>query len=129
MKKVIWTIAITLLLVLFSVLVSGCVPATRTTVFQHLPPKSVDAPIKIFRFKFPQCDFEEVGIINSRQRNKFISMDEVMDSLLNEARRIGGDAIIRLNETNPIHNVTEYGLDRDPVLSGTVIKFIDQNCI
>lgn len=109
--------------------ISGCTPAIRSTAFVQLLPKSKDAPIKIFRYKTPRCDFEEVGIVNSRQRNKFISMSEVMSSLLTEARKLGGDAIMGLNETNPIHNVSsEYGVDRDPVLSGTVIKFTDENC-
>ena len=110
-------------------LLAGCSPAVRTTTFQKLSPKPIDAPIKIFRLKTPQCNFEEIGIVNSRQRNKLISMDEVMNSLLVEARKMGGDAIIGLNETNPIHNVSsQYGIDRDPVLSGTVIKFTDPNC-
>ncbi len=119
-----------ILLTLILTLVSGCSPDIRTTVFQHNPSKHVNAPIKIFRFKSPQCNFEEVGIVNSRQRNKLISMNEVMESLRIEARRLGGDAIIGLNETNPIHNIdTQYGtLDRDPVLSGTIIKFTDATC-
>lgn len=51
-----------------------------------------------------------------------------MKSLIDEARKLGGDAIIGLNETNPVHNVSEYGIDRDPVLSGTVIRFINKDC-
>ena len=86
-------------------------------------------PFPHFHFKAPQCEFEEVGIVNSRQRNKLISMEEVMGSLLAEARKMGGDAIDGLNETNPIHNVSaEYGVDRDPVLSGTVIRFANSSC-
>jgi hypothetical protein len=120
------------IIIILSLLISlttGCTPAVRTTVFQNFPPKEENAHIKIFSFKSPQCNFEEIGIVNSRQRNKFISMNEVMKSLLVEARRMGGDAIIGLNETNPIHNVSsQYGVDRDPVLSGTVIKFTDPAC-
>ncbi len=119
---------IKIVVVVFILLLVGCSPAVRTTTFQQLPPKPVDAPIKIFRIKTPRCNFEEIGIVNSRQRNTFISMDEVMNSLIVEARNMGGDAIIGLNETNPIHNVNEYGIDRDPVLSGTVIKSTDPNC-
>jgi len=119
---------IKIFVLVFVFLLAGCSPTVRTTTFQQLPPKPVDAPIKIFRFKTPHCDFEEIGIVHSRQRNKFISMDDVMNSLIVEARKMGGDAIIGLNETNPIHSVSEYGIDRDPVLSGTVIKFTDHNC-
>lgn len=120
------TIAI-LIVVLF--IVSGCSPAVRTTKFQHYPAKPAETNIKIYRHKAPQCEFEEIGIVSSRQRNKMISMAEVMASLLSETRRLGGDAIVGLNETNPIHNVSnEYGVDRDPVLSGTVIRFVNQGC-
>ncbi len=115
--------------IIFLIFVNSCAPAIRTTAFQHLPPKAENAPIKIYRLKMPQCNFEEVGIVNSRQRNKLIPMSEVMNALFVEARKLGGDAIIGLNETNPIHNVSsQYGIDRDPVLSGTVIKFTDKNC-
>ncbi len=120
---------IKIFVIVFVFLLTGCSPAVRTTTFQKLPPKRVDAPIKIFRFKTPQCNFEEIGIVHSRQRNKFISMGDVMNSLIVEARKMGGDAIIGFNETNPIHNVSsQYGIDRDPVLSGTVIRFTDPNC-
>ncbi len=112
-----------------AILVSGCTAAVRSTSFHSYSPKPVDHPIKVYRLKSPQCEFEEVGIVNSRQRNKLISMEEVMGSLLAEARRMGGDAVVGLNETNPIHNVSaEHGIDRDPVLSGTVIRFTDSSC-
>ncbi|MDI6789815.1 MAG: hypothetical protein QME44_03895 [Thermodesulfobacteriota bacterium] len=120
---------VTIFLMLSVFALTCCAPAIRTTTFQKLSPKPADAPIKVYRFKTPQCDFVEIGIINSRQRNKFISMDEVMNSLIVEARKMGGDAIIGLNETNPIYDVDQYGIDRDPVLSGTVIRFTDPNCM
>ena len=119
----------TAILIALLVLVTGCAPDVRTTAFQKIPPKHENAPIKIFSFKLPQCIFEEIGFVNVRQPNKFISMDEVMRSLLVEVRRLGGDAVIGLNETNPIHSVRGgRRIDRDPVLSGTVIKFTDPYC-
>jgi len=117
------------ILIIMSLLVMiSCAPAIRTTVFQSYSPKPHDYPIKIYRHKMPTCEFEELGLVNSMQRNRFISMDEVMNSLLSEARRIGGDAIIGLNETNLIHKVTKYGVKRYPVLSGTVIRFTNEEC-
>lgn len=119
-------LVIVILLVTF---ITGCSAAVRSTSFQSYAPNPENHPIKAYRLKMPQCEFEEIGIVNSRQRNKLISMNEVMESLLSEARRMGGDAIVGLNESNPIHNISaEYGVDRDPVLSGTVIKFTDQSC-
>ena len=112
-----------------AIILPGCTAAVRSTAFQSYSPKPVNHPIKIYRLKAPQCEFIEVGIVNSRQRNKLISMQEVMESLLAEARRMGGDAIAGLNETNLVHNVsTQYGIDRDPALSGTVIRFTDSSC-
>ena len=107
---------------------AACAPATRTTIFQSYSPKPVGSAIKIYGAKSPICDFEELGIVSSRQRNKFISMEDVVESLRVEARSLGGDAILGLTETNPINNVTEYGVDRDPVLAGTVIRFSNPDC-
>ena len=86
-----------------AIAIIACVPATRSTVFQSYDPKPTGSPIKIFGVKSPTCNLEELGIVNSRQRNKFISMDEVIESLKVEARRMGGDAIMGLTESNPIH--------------------------
>jgi uncharacterized protein YbjQ (UPF0145 family) len=54
-------------------------------------------------------------------------MDAVLESLKKEAREMGGDAIIGLTEANEAQGfVGDTGiLDRDPVLSGTVIRFLD----
>lgn len=115
--------------VFLAIAINACAPATRTTVFQSYDPKPVGSPIKIFRVKSPNCDFEELGIVNSRQRNKFIPMQEVLESLKVEARSIGGDAILNLTESNPVHSVAEDGsIDRDPVLTGTVIRFTNLDC-
>lgn len=116
------------LFLIFIFILSSCSPAIRTTVFKSYEAKPDSAEIKIYRYKMPVCDYEEIGIVNSRQRNKLISMEAVLESLIAEARKIVGDAIIGLEETNPIHNVGDYGIDRDPVLSGTIIRFIDKNC-
>ncbi len=109
--------------IIFVFLLTGCSPSVRTITFQKLPPKPDDIQIALFRFKRPQCNFEEIGIVHSCKRNKFISMDDVINSLIVEARKMGGDAIIGLNET-----VGQWGIFRDPILSGTVINFTDPNC-
>jgi len=116
-------------MIVFVFWLTGCSPSVRTITFQKLPPKSDDTQIKIFRVKMPQCNFEEIGIVHSCKRNRFISMEAVVNSLRVEARKMGGDALIDLNETNRIHQINKYGkIIRDPVLSGTVIKFTDPNC-
>jgi hypothetical protein len=103
----------------------GCTAATRATSFAEHPPRPPGHEIVIYRTAVPERPFEEIGIVSSRQRNKFISMQAVLESLKEEARRMGGDAIIGLTESNEAQGfVGDTGmLDRDPVLSGTVIRF------
>jgi hypothetical protein len=60
-------------------------------------------------------------------------MDAVMEALKDQDRQMGGDAIIGLAEEDQTRGGVVSGsgmiiLDRDPVLSGTVIKFISQDC-
>jgi SepF-like predicted cell division protein (DUF552 family) len=59
-------------------------------------------------------------------------MDAVAESLRDKARELGGDAVIRLSEQDQIQGavISSRGvkLDRDPVLSGTVIRFTRADC-
>jgi hypothetical protein len=60
-------------------------------------------------------------------------MEEVIESLKQRAREMGGDAVIGLAELNETRGGMILGddaiiLDRDPVLSGTVIRYIDPGC-
>jgi len=96
---------------------------TRFATYPSQPPNH---EIKIYRTTLPDRQYEEIGIVSSRQRNKFISMEEVLESLKKAARQMGGDAIIGLTENNEAQGIIgDTGiLDRDPVLSGTVIRFL-----
>lgn len=113
-------------ILLLLVTICGCTPATRATRFSTYPPQSPGHEIKIYRTTLPDQPYEEIGLVSSRQRNKFISMEAVLESLKEEARKMGGDAIIGLTENNETQGfVGDTGiLDRDPVLSGTVIRFL-----
>ena len=107
--------------------VCGCTAATRVTRFGTYPTRPPAHQIRIYMTTLPDRPYEEIGIVSSRQRNKFISMEAVMESLKKEAREMGGDAIIGFTEVNEAQGfVGDTGiLDRDPVLSGTVIRFLD----
>lgn len=117
-----------LFIVMLLVAVWGCAPELRVTRFNTYPPRPPGHEIKIYRTTLPDRPYEEIGLVRSRQRNKFISMEEVLESLKKAAREMGGDAIIGLAETNEAQGfVGNTGiLDRDPVLSGTVIRFLDE---
>ena len=106
-------------------LVSSCGPATRATCFAEYPPRPKDHEIWVFGSTVPEMPYDEIGIVSSRQRNKLISMDRVLQSLKEKARQMGGDAIIGLSEANEAQGFvgTTGMLDRDPVLTGTVIRF------
>ena len=112
------------LALMMSVLI-GCAAATRSTRFSQFPPRSLDHEIRIYRTTLPDRPFVEVGTVSARQRNKLIPMGSVLESLKVEARKMGGDAIIGFSEVNEAQGfVGNTGqLDRDPVLSGTVVRF------
>ncbi|MGR3915128.1 MAG: hypothetical protein OD918_11580 [Gammaproteobacteria bacterium] len=107
---------------------AACAPATNTTILHHHPPTAPDSPMPIFRLNQPQCDFQEIGIVKSRRPSKFTPMETVTNALRDEARKIGGDALVGVYESNVIHNPSAFFLNRDQVLSGVVIKFTDPDC-
>lgn len=117
---------------LLSVVLASCSPAVRATSFVRLPPQAPDHPIRIYRSMKPECPVEEIGLVSSRQRNKLISMDAVLEALRKRAREMGGDAVVDLAETNEAQGAVATGrsvaVDRDPVLSGTVVRFTDPDC-
>ena len=108
-------------------MVFGCTPATRATRFATYPPRPPGHEVRIYKTTLPNRRYEEIGLVSSRQRNKLISMESVLKALKNEARQMGGDAIIGLTEVNETQGFAgDTGrLDRDPVLSGTVVRFLD----
>lgn len=112
----------------------GCTPATRVVRLSptEYDPRPEHYPIRLYRESLPECPYEEIGIVTSRQRHKLISMDTVAESLREKARELGGDAVIRLSEQDQIQGAvvssSEVKLDRDPVLSGTVIRFTRPDC-
>ena len=115
-----------LVLLIGVIILCGCTAATRVTRFATYSPRPVGHEIRIYRSTLPDRPYEEIGIVSARQRNKFISMEQVLNSLREEARKMGGDAIIELREANEVRGfISDTGLlDRDPVLSGTVIRFL-----
>jgi hypothetical protein len=112
----------------------ACTPATRVVRLSptEYAPRSEDYPIRFYRESLPECPYEEIGMVVSRQRHILISMDAVAESLRDKARELGGDAVIRLSEQDQIQGavISSRGvkLDRDPVLSGTVIRFTRADC-
>jgi hypothetical protein len=105
---------------------SSCMPALRVTRFTQYPAKPPNHEIKIYRTTLPDRRFEEIGIVSSRQINRFIEMEQVLESMREAAREMGGDAIIGLTEVNEAQGFVRGDIERDPVLSGTVIRFLKE---
>ena len=112
----------------------GCVPAVNTVYLapERYPARPADHPIVLYSNKAPECPYEEIGIVTSRQRNKFISMQEVTESLRQEARKMGGDAVIGLTlseqHMGAVVTGSSIAVDHDPVLKGTVIRWTKKDC-
>jgi hypothetical protein len=80
----------------------------------------------------PRCPFEEIGTVRSRKPGFWVSMEDVAESVRDVARELGGDAIIGVTNATQLNGGTVIGstvtIDTDPVLSGTVIRFKDDEC-
>ncbi len=115
------------------VLVS-CSPAVNRVYLtqEKLPSKPDDFPIKLYSDQVPKCPYQEIGVVTSRQRNRFVSMEEVTEALRSEARRMGGDALVKVTLGDKTMGVSKVGnafiADHDPVLQGTVIKWVQDDC-
>ena len=102
---------------LMALVAVGCSPTTDRV--QLLPtardPTPAAIPIQLFSVVLPRCPFAEVGLVTSRPRD-FTSGAMVLEGLRNEARRLGGDAVIHVRFVG------------ERVLSGTVIQFTTPDC-
>jgi len=95
----------------------GCV---STTVARLSPVKyesrSTDAPIALYSSQLPACAFTELAIVRSRRETWMASTDAAVDALRNKARKLGGDAVVRL------------AFSDDGEVTGTVIRFERDEC-
>lgn len=84
--------------VLFSLgyvmLLTGCSPGVRSARFEDFAPKPSDHAIRLYSESRPECTFREIGMVRITKRTIFVSIDEVTAALREEARRMGGDAVI-----------------------------------
>jgi uncharacterized Fe-S cluster-containing radical SAM superfamily protein len=80
----------------------------------------------------PRCPFEELATVRSRKPAFWVSMEDVAESLRQVAREMGGDAVVAVAGGSELSGGTVIGgtvsIDNDPILSGTVIRFKDDDC-
>lgn len=85
------------ILVLASVL-AGCSPAIQSATFQEFEPRPTNHEIRLYGESVPQCEYVEVGTLQVTKRNAFVSIEEVTQAMQDEARKMGGEAVIGVRQ-------------------------------
>ena len=84
------------LAVVATVTLLGCGLKIRTTPLSGpYPPRPADAEVLVWSVAIPECPFEEVGLLTVREGYN-ASGPAVLVGMKQEARRMGGDALIGL---------------------------------
>lgn len=115
-------------------MLAACVPSVDTVQLSPVryPPRPDDFRIRMYSTQRPRCPFEEIGTVRSRKPGFWVSMEDVAESVRDVARELGGDAIIGVTNATQLNGGTVIGstvsIDTDPVLSGTVIRFKEDDC-
>lgn len=112
---------------------AGCSPVVRSATFLEVPPRAPDEPVRLYGETRPDCSYEEVGTVQVTKRNVFVSMEEVTEALRDQARAMGGDAVIGVTQLGGESATGTAGGDVvavgvKPALSGTVIRFTQEDC-
>jgi hypothetical protein len=119
---------------LFVPTLTACAPRVDTVRLSPVPypARPHDFRIRMYSTGRPRCPFEEVGTVRSKKPGFWVSMEDVAESVRQAARELGGDAIIGVTNAEQISGGTVIGptvtVDTEPVLSGTVIRFRDDDC-
>jgi hypothetical protein len=108
----------------------GCGATTQSAQFVKAAPLPADRPMKYFSTKLPSCDYEELGIVQGEPQTGFTKMQAVLDKMSAEARRMGGDAIIKLRSASSLTSTEDGGvnLDTSIALTGIVVRFKVADC-
>lgn len=115
-------------------MLAACVPSVDTVRLSPVryPPRPDDFRIRMYSTQRPRCPFEEIGTVRSRKPGFWVSMEDVAESVRDVARELGGDAIIGVTNATQLNGGTVIGstvsIDTDPVLTGTVIRFKEDDC-
>jgi len=95
----------------------GCV---TTSVARLSPVKYAARPaqtsIAVYSSQQPTCDYTEIAIVKARRETWMVSHDAALDALRSKARKLGGDAVVRLT------------FDDSDAITGTVIRFNRDDC-
>lgn len=102
---------------LFSTACGATIDSAR---FVKAAPVPDDRPIKYYSTKVPACEYEELGIVRGYPKTGFTKLQQVLDEMGKEARRMGGDAII---------GISQVRTGGETVTEGGVVKVEDANAL
>lgn len=112
----------------------GCAPSVRvqsTALVTGLAPRPEDHPIQLYGSALPECPYEEVALVSARGKRSASS--QLLDAVRDQARKMGGDAVLGLSQDTDISGAVPVGAIIVPVkrlvISGTVIRFRDPHCM
>lgn len=102
---------------------SACGASIDSARFVKAAPAPADRPIKYYSTKLPTCEYEELGIVRGYPKTGFTTLQQVLDEMGKEARKMGGDAIVGISQSKLRgEKVGESGVEGMEVLVGTVVR-------
>ena len=121
-------------------LLSACAPAVESATFESHPPRPADAEVRIYRSQQPDCAFQEIGLLVWRPQSAWDSLDEGVAAMRQQARKMGGDAILDFRYSEPATGIdtgapadstrleTTSTRVHEPIATGTVIRYLGDGC-
>ncbi len=101
---------------------SGCGPNVHVTPLSGAyPPRQDGTEVTVSSLVTPECPFEEVGLVTVRETLD-VNGEAVLEAMKQEARRLGGNALLRLRQ------VPRSPKDGARGLSATVVRFTEEGC-
>jgi len=119
--------------VLLLTLLAGCV-SSRSTQFDPTPILDRRTPasgIRLYEGETPRCQYKEIGHVTAKG-DWLAGWNRVVNRVRERAHDLGGDAVIRVNESSRINgaviNRGSVSTTESNSLTGTVIRFVNPNC-
>jgi len=101
----------------------GCAPAVDTTMLGGpYPPRPPDEEILTYSTRLPECPYAEVAVLAGFESDLTRSLDDTLEALKAEARRLGADAIVNLQR------IERGGESRRSGYTGTAVRFTENGC-
>ena len=101
---------------------AGCGVRMHTTeLARPYRPLHPSTPIAVMTVGVPACPFEELELVTVFETFDVYG-DDILDAMKEEARRVGGHALVGLREV-----YVDEGDDRG--LTATVVRFVEPDCM